>query len=65
MVSASDLDNPSDGRVFSAEFIGTFILMLGGPGTAVFLPEGPTKLLAVSLAFGLAPAWRIGWWRWT
>ncbi len=43
------------GRIFAAEFIGTFILMLGGPGTAVLdTGVGGVGVLGVSLAFGLA-----------
>lgn len=43
-------------RKFSAEFIGTFILVFGGCGSAVFsaaFPEVGIGLLGVSLAFGL------------
>lgn len=43
------------GRIFAAEFVGTFILMLGGPGTAVLATnEGGVGTLGVSLGFGLA-----------
>ena len=47
---------------FFAEFIGTFILVLGGCGTAVFA-GGNVQYLGVSLAFGLtiiAAAYGIG-----
>ena len=37
-----------------AEALGTFILMLGGPGTAILVPGFDGKLLMVSLAFGLS-----------
>lgn len=44
-------------RIFLAEVIGTMILVVGGPGTAIFWSgEGvfDAKVLAVSLAFGLS-----------
>lgn len=45
----------TNGRIFAAEFIGTFILMLGGPGTAVLATgEGGVGVLGVSLGFGIA-----------
>jgi len=47
---------------FGAEFIGTFILVLGGCGTAVFA-AGHVGILGVALAFGLtvvAGAYAIG-----
>jgi aquaporin Z len=55
-------------RVLVAEAIGTFVLVLGGPGTAVlatggFLEDGSVGVLGVSLAFGLsllAMAYAIG-----
>lgn len=40
----------------AAEFLGTFVLVLGGVGTAVFaagFPESGVGILGVSLAFGL------------
>src|SRR6476661_7106236 len=47
------------GRLFVAELIGTLILIVGGPGTAVlatstFEPGGNVGRLGVSLAFGLS-----------
>jgi aquaporin Z len=55
-------------RIAVAEGIGTFVLMLGGPGSAVlatggFFGEGSIGVLGVSLAFGLsllAMAYAIG-----
>ena len=41
-------------RALSAEFIGTFALVLCGCGTAIFAPAG--GILATSLAFGLIVA---------
>lgn len=46
-------------RIFTAEAVGTAILMLGGPGTAVYAFDAHggingTGVLAVSLGFGLA-----------
>jgi len=47
------------GRLFVAELIGTLILVVGGPGTAVlatstFDPAGSVGRLGVALAFGLS-----------
>jgi aquaporin Z len=39
-------------RIFAAEFIGTAVLMLGGPGSAVLAATGIGGALGVSLAFG-------------
>ena len=47
----------SKSRIFLAEIIGTMILVVGGPGTAIFWNgDNPfdAKVLAVSLAFGLS-----------
>ena len=46
-------------RVLVAETIGTFVLMIGGPGTAVlatggFFTTGSVQVLGVALAFGLS-----------
>jgi aquaporin Z len=41
-------------KVLLAEALGTFILMLGGPGTAILVPGFDGKVLMVSLAFGLS-----------
>jgi aquaporin Z len=48
-----------DQRIAIAEAIGTFILILGGPGTAIlatgtFFPDGSVGVLGVALAFGLS-----------
>ncbi len=43
----------SRGRIFIAELIGTFILMLGGPGTAV-LAGDRVGTLGIALGFGFA-----------
>lgn len=50
---------PRHWKIFMAEFIGTTILMLGGPGTAVLATGGfpggiDVGILGVALAFGLA-----------
>ncbi len=47
------------GRILLAELIGTMILVVGGPGTAIlatgnFLPGGSVGVLGVALAFGLS-----------
>ena len=49
----------SKGRIALAEAIGTLILVVGGPGTAVlatgdFFPTGSVGVLGVALAFGLS-----------
>lgn len=46
-------------RIATAEAIGTLILILGGPGSAIlatggFFPDGSIGVLGVALAFGLA-----------
>src|SRR3954471_23063628 len=46
-------------RIFGAEALGTFVLMLGGPGTAVlatgtFFDGGSVQVLGVALGFGLS-----------
>ena len=41
-------------QILAAEALGTFMLVMGGPGTAVLVPDFPGKLLMVSLAFGLS-----------
>ena len=42
-------------KILAAEAVGTFILMLGGPGTAVLVADGtPSKQLMVALGFGFA-----------
>ena len=41
-------------KLFLAETLGTFILMLGGPGTAILVPGFDGKILLVALAFGLS-----------
>ena len=55
-------------RILVAELIGTTVLMLGGPGTAIlatgaFFPTGSVQVLGVALAFGfslLVMAYAIG-----
>lgn len=41
-------------KLLAAEALGTFILVMGGPGTAVLVPDFEGKALMVSLAFGLS-----------
>ena len=43
----------SNSRVFAAELVGTTVLMMGGPGTAV-LAAGRVGELGIALAFGLS-----------
>ena len=40
-------------RIFGAEFIGTAILMMGGPGSTVLAGQGIGGSLGIALAFGL------------
>ena len=40
-------------QILAAEALGTFMLVMGGPGTAVLVPGFDGKVLMVSLAFGL------------
>ena len=50
-------------KILGAEAIGTLILMLGGPGTAVLVPAFEGKLTMVSLGFGfslLVAAYAVG-----
>ncbi|MEY3690548.1 MAG: hypothetical protein RJB57_203, partial [Actinomycetota bacterium] len=39
-------------QLLAAEAFGTFLLVMGGPGTAVLVPGFDGKVLMVSLAFG-------------
>lgn len=43
----------NNGRILAAELVGTMVLMLGGPGTAVLAGEA-VGIVGVSLAFGLS-----------
>lgn len=45
---------PDHGQVLAAEFIGTAVLVLCGPGSAILVPDFQGKLILVSLSFGLA-----------
>ena len=62
-----NMEAPNHGRILAAELIGTFVLMLGGPGVAILLPAlgllpegdastaaGLLRLLIVSFGFGFA-----------
>jgi aquaporin Z len=42
------------GRIFVAELVGTLILVVGGPGTAIFAGRFVGGTLGVALAFGLS-----------
>ena len=42
------------GRVLSAELVGTAVLILCGPGSAILVPDFPGKLILVAFSFGLA-----------
>lgn len=43
-----------DSKILAAEAVGTFILMIGGPGTAVLALDAVGGALGVSIAFGLS-----------
>lgn len=43
-----------DSKILAAEAVGTFILMIGGPGTAVLAADAVGGALGVSIAFGLS-----------
>jgi aquaporin Z len=43
---------PTSGRILMAELVGTAVLILGGPGSAILAPD--IGLLGVALAFGLS-----------
>jgi aquaporin Z len=42
------------GQILAAEFVGTAVLILGGPGSAILVPDFPGKIILVALSFGLA-----------
>ncbi len=44
----------NNARILGAEALGTSVLMMGGPGTAILMPAFPGKQLAVALAFGFS-----------
>jgi aquaporin Z len=44
----------NNARILGAEAFGTAVLMMGGPGTAILMPAGEAKVLAVALAFGFS-----------
>ncbi len=49
---ASDDNRISSGRIMAAELVGTAVLVMGGPGTAILAPD--IGQLGVALAFGLS-----------
>jgi aquaporin Z len=48
----ADNDRISSGRIMAAELVGTAVLVMGGPGSAILAPD--IGLLGVALAFGLS-----------
>ena len=45
----------NNARILGAELVGTTVLMLGGPGSAILIPgNNPAKYLCVALAFGFS-----------
>ncbi|MFM2071355.1 MAG: hypothetical protein RLZZ623_1618 [Actinomycetota bacterium] len=44
----------NNGRILAAELVGTAVLIMGGPGTAIIAPG--VGLLGVSIAFGVSLA---------
>lgn len=49
------MDQPDSRRILIAELVGTCVLMLGGPGTAI-IAGGDIGLLGIALGFGLSLA---------
>ncbi|MEQ1699779.1 MAG: aquaporin [Ilumatobacteraceae bacterium] len=47
------METQNSGRIFVAELIGTLVLMLGGPGVAIFAVK-EVGILGVALGFGLS-----------
>ena len=47
------MDNQNNGRILAAEFIGTAVLMLGGPGVAIFTAD-QVGVFGVAAGFGLS-----------
>ncbi|MBU6315578.1 MAG: aquaporin [Acidobacteria bacterium] len=47
------MDTQNNSRILAAELVGTAVLMIGGPGTAI-LAGGVVGILGVSLAFGFS-----------
>lgn len=47
------MESQNSGRIFAAELVGTLVLMLGGPGVAIFA-VGSVGILGVALGFGLS-----------
>lgn len=47
------METQNSGRIFAAELVGTLVLMLGGPGVAIFA-VGSVGILGVALGFGLS-----------
>ena len=45
-------ETQNNGRIFAAELVGTAVLVIGGPGTAILAPD--VGLLGIALAFGLS-----------
>jgi aquaporin Z len=43
-----------NGRIFAAETVGTAVLMLGGPGTAILAGEAVGSSVGIALGFGFA-----------
>jgi aquaporin Z len=47
------MDNQNNGRIVAAELVGTAVLMLGGPGVAIFTSD-QVGVLGVAAGFGLS-----------
>ncbi|MFT3851388.1 MAG: aquaporin [Ilumatobacteraceae bacterium] len=44
----------NNGRIFAAETVGTAVLILGGPGTAILASEAVGSTVGIALGFGLS-----------
>jgi aquaporin Z len=48
------MDNQDNGRIFAAETVGTAVLILGGPGTAILAGPAVGNTVGIALGFGLS-----------
>ncbi len=48
------MNNQDNGRIFAAEIVGTAVLILGGPGTAILASAAVGNTVGIALGFGLS-----------